>query len=141
MTTDGCSAFRKRIADLEAGLQQIASWKQEDQDDRETCILQWRGCVAIARQLLKSNVPVSGGAKRRSAPVACSARYPVFTIPQIRHYLTGGIFTRGDDPDGHLPENTALRALIAELEDREDGIEAVTARTEWRTLPMTGGKE
>jgi len=40
-----------------------------------------------------------------------------------------------------LPENTALRALIAELEDREDGIEAVTARTEWRTLPMTGGKE
>ena len=55
MSTDGCSAFRKRIADLEAGLQQIASWKQEDQDDRETCILQWRGCVAIARQLLKSN--------------------------------------------------------------------------------------
>ena len=63
----------------------------------------------------------------------CSAWYPVFTIPQIRHYLTGGIFTRGDDLDGtHLPENTALRALIAELDDQEDGIEAVTARTEWQ---------
>ena len=59
-------------------------------------------------------------------------RHPIFTIPQIRNYLTGGLLTRGDDPDGaNLPENTALRALIAELEDPEDGIEAVTARTEW----------
>ena len=77
----------------------------------------------------KTNV----GAGESSPAPDGSARYPVFTIPQIRHYLTGCIFTRGDDPDGaHLPENTALRAVIAELEDWEDGIEAVTARTEWQ---------
>ena len=46
-----------------------------------------------------------------------SARYPVFTVPQIRHYLTGGIFTRGDDPDGvNLPENTALAEFAAHIE-------------------------
>ena len=101
--------------------------------DKDGTPCEWCATWNAVRELVKQNVPVSGGAKRRSAPVACSARYPVFTIPQIRHYLTGGIFTQDDDPDGtHLSENTALRALIAELEDREDGIEAVTARTEWR---------
>ena len=48
-----CSALHRRISELEDGLRQIALWKQEDQDNHETCILQWRGCVAIARELLK----------------------------------------------------------------------------------------
>ena len=52
-----------------------------------------------------------------------------FSIEEIRYYLRGGIFTRSDDPDGaKCIENTALRGTIAELEDAEDGIEAVTAR-------------
>ena len=50
-----CSALHRRISELEDGLSQIALWKQEDQDDHETCVLQWRGCVAIARELLKPN--------------------------------------------------------------------------------------
>jgi hypothetical protein len=50
-----CSVLRKRIAELEEGLRQIAVWKQEDQDNYEICMLQWRGCVAIARELLKLN--------------------------------------------------------------------------------------
>jgi hypothetical protein len=49
------SDLRKRIADLEDGLRKIAVWSQEDQDDPSTCVMQWRGCVAIARQLLKPN--------------------------------------------------------------------------------------
>ena len=48
-----CSALRERISELEDGLRQIAVWKQEDQDDHEICVRQWRGCVAIARALLK----------------------------------------------------------------------------------------
>lgn len=55
---DGCSAsnvaaLRNRIADMENGLRQIAIWNQKDQDDHDVCALQWRGCVAIARELLK----------------------------------------------------------------------------------------
>jgi len=41
-----------RIAELEAALRDIARWRQEDQDDVEIAILQWRGCVAIARGAL-----------------------------------------------------------------------------------------
>lgn len=48
-----CSSLRERISELEDGLRQIAVWKQEDQDDHEICVRQWRGCVAIARALLK----------------------------------------------------------------------------------------
>ncbi len=47
------SDLRKRIADLEDGLRQIAVWNQQDQDEPATCAMQWRGCVAIARELLK----------------------------------------------------------------------------------------
>jgi len=43
------------IVELEEGLRKIAVWNQEDQDNLETCVLQWCGCVAIARQVLKSN--------------------------------------------------------------------------------------
>ena len=62
---------------------------------------------------------------------------PVYTIAQIRAYLRGGILCSstgilcGDDPDGaKLPENVALLAVIAELDDPEDGIEAVCKRGE-----------
>ena len=41
-----------RIAELEAAMRDIARWRQEDQDDVEIAILQWRGCVAIARGAL-----------------------------------------------------------------------------------------
>lgn len=41
-----------RIAELEAALRDIARWRQEDQDDVEIAIIQWRGCVAIARGAL-----------------------------------------------------------------------------------------
>lgn len=50
---DDLAWCEKRIAELEDGLRQIAVWKQEDQDDHEICIRQWRGCVAIAHALLK----------------------------------------------------------------------------------------
>jgi len=50
-----CSALQSRIAELEEGLRQIAIWSQEDQDNPTTCAMQWRGCVAIARGLLKPN--------------------------------------------------------------------------------------
>jgi hypothetical protein len=50
-----CSALLSRIAELEDGLREIAVWTQQDQDDHETCAAQWRGCVAIARELLKGN--------------------------------------------------------------------------------------
>lgn len=97
-------------------------------------------CWKCGNELTTGDAPNSAQCRRceqesiSSSPASAgSARYPVFTIPQIRQYLTGGIFTRGDDPGGaHLPENTALRVLIAELEDHEDGIEAVTSRTEWQ---------
>ena len=45
-------AANKRIAELEAAMRDIARWRQEDQDDVEIAILQWRGCVAIARGAL-----------------------------------------------------------------------------------------
>jgi hypothetical protein len=48
--------LRARVDKLESGLRLIAVWSQEEQDDRDICVLQWRGCVAIARELLKSNV-------------------------------------------------------------------------------------
>ena len=54
-----CASLRKRIADLEHGLKQIAYWTEEDQADPEICALQWRGCVAIARELLKPNSAIS----------------------------------------------------------------------------------
>lgn len=60
-----CSWLRNRIVKLEEGLRQIAVWKQEDQDDHKTCILQWRGCVAIARELLKPNKEISQKEDRR----------------------------------------------------------------------------
>jgi len=50
-----CSALQSRIDELEDGLRQIATWSQADQDDPSTCAMQWRGCVAIARGLLKPN--------------------------------------------------------------------------------------
>ena len=37
---------------LREGLQEIAQWNQDWQDDSEICARQWRGCVAIARGLL-----------------------------------------------------------------------------------------
>lgn len=45
--------LQNRIKELENGLKEIAIWSQEDQDNPETCALQWRGCVAIARGLLE----------------------------------------------------------------------------------------
>jgi hypothetical protein len=65
-----CSVLRKRIAELEEGLRQIAVWKQEDQDNYEICVLQWRGCVAIASELLKPNAMLQGSpeAQRKEIP-------------------------------------------------------------------------
>jgi len=48
-------AQAERIAELETALIDIGSWTQELQDEIEeqgTCILCWRGCVAIARRAL-----------------------------------------------------------------------------------------
>lgn len=45
--------LEKRIDELEQGLKEISNWSQADQDDPEICVRQWRGCVAIARQLLE----------------------------------------------------------------------------------------
>lgn len=53
--------LRRRVAELEAGLQDISQWKQEDEDDHELCKIQWRGCVAIAKCLL--NPPCGCGHK------------------------------------------------------------------------------
>jgi hypothetical protein len=50
------TGLRARINELEEGLRQIAVWRQEDQDDPEICVMQWRGCVAIARELLKKSL-------------------------------------------------------------------------------------
>jgi len=50
--SNSVKALKTRIAELENGLRNIAIWKQEYQDDHDVCVLQWRGCVAIARNLL-----------------------------------------------------------------------------------------
>jgi hypothetical protein len=50
--TSDTSVLRKRIEEMEEGLRQISIWNQKDQDDHDICVLQWRGCVAIARDLL-----------------------------------------------------------------------------------------
>jgi hypothetical protein len=42
----------QRIEEMEKGLTEIAKWSQADQDDPQICVLHWRGCVAIARNLL-----------------------------------------------------------------------------------------
>ena len=63
---------------------------------------------------------------------ATATREATFTVSQIRHYLDGGIITSGDNPtDGRIWQgNDALRILLMELDDPEDGIKAVTRRQE-----------
>lgn len=41
-----------RVRELEEAMREISVWSQEDQDNHDTCALQWRGCVAIARRVI-----------------------------------------------------------------------------------------
>jgi hypothetical protein len=54
-----------RMEDMEQAFALIAKWSQEDQDNPEICARQWRGCVAIARQILSAN-----GGDHRCSPEA-----------------------------------------------------------------------
>ena len=52
-----------------------------------------------------------------------------YTIHEVKLWLVGGLFTREDDLDGtKCIENVALLAMIRDLQDREDGLDAVTRR-------------
>lgn len=50
-----------------------------------------------------------------------------FTIEEIREYLVGGLFV-GSNGEYSTEMNMALQAVISELEDKEDGIQAVMSR-------------